>query len=68
MNATDDEAPEGEVADITANRVVTPQGMQTSDGPLNPMYTQQTDGGGVGPGYTTVKRDPRTPMRAWEKH
>ena len=41
---TDEEAQEGEVADITANRVVTPQGMQTSDGPLNPMYTQQTAG------------------------
>ena len=42
---TDDEVPVGEVADITANRVVTPQGMQTSNGPLNPMYTQQTTGG-----------------------
>ena len=42
--ATDEEVQEGEVADITANRVVTPQGMQTSDGPLNPMYTQQTAG------------------------
>ena len=43
-DATDEEALEGEVADITANRVVTPQGMQTSNGPLNPMYTQQTAG------------------------
>ena len=41
---TDEEAQIGEVADVTANRVVTPQGMQTSDGPLNPMYTQQTEG------------------------
>ena len=43
-DVTDEEAQEGEVTDITANRVVTPQGMQTSDGPLNPMYTQQTAG------------------------
>ena len=44
-DATDEELQEGEIADVTANRVVTPQGMQTSDGPLNPMYTQQTTGG-----------------------
>ena len=43
--ATDEEIQGEEVADITENRVVTPQGMQTSDGPLNPMYTQQTAGG-----------------------
>ena len=43
-DVTDEEAQEGEVVDITVNRVVTPQGMQTSDGPLNPMYTQQTAG------------------------
>ena len=40
----DEELQEGEIADVTANRVVTPLGMQTSDGPLNPMYTQQTAG------------------------
>ena len=44
VEVTDEEAQTGEVADVTANRVVTPQGMQTSDGPLNPMYTQQTEG------------------------
>ena len=44
-DATDEEIQGEEVADITANRVVTPQGMQTSDGPLNPMYTQQTTRG-----------------------
>ena len=33
-----------EVADKTANRVVMPQGMQMSDGPMNPMYTQQMAG------------------------
>ena len=43
-DVTDEEAQEGEVADVTANRVVTPQGMQISDGPLNPMYTRQTAG------------------------
>ena len=44
-DATDEELQEGEIADVMANRVMTPQGMQTSDGPLNPMYTQQTAGG-----------------------
>ena len=41
-----EEMSEDEVADTTANRVVTPQGMETSDGPLNPRYTQPagTDG------------------------
>ena len=43
-DATDEDEQEEEVADITANRVVTPQGMQISDGLLNPMYTQQTTG------------------------
>ena len=42
--STDEEIQEGEITDVTANRVVTPQEMQTSDGPLNPMYTQQTAG------------------------
>ena len=41
---TQDEAIEDEFADITANQVVTPQGLQTSDGPLNLMYTQQMTG------------------------
>ena len=41
---TEDKESEDEVADITANRVVTPQGLQTSDAPLNPMYTQQMTG------------------------
>ena len=41
-----EELSEDEVADITENRVVTPQGMEASDGPLNPRYTQPagTDG------------------------
>ena len=43
-DVTDEDVQEEEIADVTANRVVTPQGMQISDGPLNPMYTQQTAG------------------------
>ena len=35
-----EELSEDEVPDITENRVVTPQGMEASNGPLNPRYTQ----------------------------
>ena len=42
----EDEAPseEEEGVNVTANRVVTPQGMQDSQRPLNPIYMQQTQG------------------------
>ena len=53
---TDEEALEEEVADITANRVVTPQGMQTSDGPIE-LHVHTTDSRErTGSGHATVER------------
>ena len=66
-DVTDEEVQEGEVADITANRVVTPQGMQTSDGPLHPRYTQQTVGGNQI--WTCSRRKvPKTQIQVLEMH
>ena len=44
-DVTDEEAQEGEIADVTTNRVVTPQGMQTSDGPLTSRCTHNRQQG-----------------------
>ena len=53
------ELSEDEVADITENRVVTPQGMEASNGPLNPeVYT--ADGGQMGTWMSNRHKDPRT--------
>ena len=68
-DVTDEEIQEGEVADITANRVVTPQGMQTSDGPLTSRCTHnRQQGRETRFRHAAVEEVPETRIQVLEMH